>query len=68
MSLKAFHIVFVTASIILAVLFGVWSLVTYFQGGTLADLLFGLGSLIVAVALGFYEKYALKKLKNISYL
>src|SRR5882672_7325109 len=31
MSLKAFHIVFVTASIVLAVLFGVWSLVNYFQ-------------------------------------
>ena len=68
MSLKAFHIVFVTASIVLAVLFAVWSLVNYFQGGALPDLLFGVGSLGAAVALAFYEKYALKKLKNISYL
>jgi len=68
MSLKAFHIVFVTASIVLAVLFAVWSLVNYFQGGTLSDVLFGAGSLVVAVALVFYEKYALKKLKDISYL
>jgi len=68
MSLKAFHIIFVTASILLALLFGIWSLVRYFQGGTLADLLFGIGSLVAAVALVFYEKYALKKLKNISYL
>ena len=68
MSLKAFHIVFVTASILLALLFGIWSLVSYFQGGTVADLLFGIGSLIVTVALVIYEKYALKKLKNISYL
>ena len=68
MSLKAFHIVFVTASILLALLFGIWSLVSYFQGGTISDLLFGIGSLVVAVALVFYEKYALKKLKNISYL
>jgi hypothetical protein len=68
MSLKAFHIIFVTASILLALLFGIWSLVTYFQGGTLADLLFGIGSLVAAVALVFYERYALKKLKNISYL
>jgi len=68
MSLKAFHIVFVTASIVLAVLFAVWSLVNYFQGGTLQDLLFGVGSLVAAVALVFYEKYALKKLKDISYL
>ncbi len=68
MSLKAFHIIFVTASILLALLFGVWSLIGYFQGGTLGDLLFGIGSLVVAVALVFYERYALKKLKNISYL
>ena len=68
MSLKAFHIIFVTASILLALLFGVWSLIGYFQGGTLGDLLFGIGSLVVAVALVFYERYALKKPKNISYL
>jgi len=68
MSLKAFHIIFVTASILLALLFGVWSLMGYFQGGTVGDLLFGIGSLVVAVALVFYERYALKKLKNISYL
>lgn len=68
MSLKAFHIVFVTASIVLAVLFGIWSLMNYFQGGTLKDILFGVGSFIAAVALVFYERYALKKLKDISYL
>ena len=68
MSLKAFHIVFVTASIILALGFGIWSMVNYFQGGTVGDLLFGIGSLGVSVALVFYERYALKKLKNISYL
>jgi hypothetical protein len=68
MSLKAFHIVFVTASIVLALLFGIWSLVNYAQDGPLNDLLFGIGSLVAGVALVFYEKYALKKLKNISYL
>ena len=68
MSLKAFHIVFVTASILLALMFGIWSLVNYFHEGTLQDLFYGIGSLVVGVALVFYEKYALKKLKNISYL
>ena len=68
MSLKAFHIVFVTASIILAVLFAAWSFNDFFHGGPLGDLFFGAGSAIAAVALVFYEKYALKKLKNISYL
>ena len=68
MSLKAFHIVFVTASIILAVLFGIWSLLNYFHDGTMKDLWFGVGSLVVGIALSFYERYALKKLNNISYL
>ncbi len=68
MSLKAFHIVFVTASILLALLFSIWSLINYFQGGTVMDLVFGLGSFAAAIALAFYERYALKKLKDISYL
>jgi len=68
MSLKAFHIVFVTASILLAVLFGIWSFLNYSHDGAMEDLLFGIGSLAVGVALVFYERYALKKLKHISYL
>lgn len=68
MSLKAFHIVFVTASIVLAVLFGIWSLKSYFDGDAPQNLWFGVGSLVAAVALVFYERYALKKLKDISYL
>jgi hypothetical protein len=68
MSLKAFHIVFVTASIVLALLFGIWSLLNYFHEGTQSDLLFGIGSFAVGAALVFYERYALKKLKDISYL
>ena len=68
MSLKAFHIVFVTASIMLALFFGIWSLKNYFQGGALSDLWYGAGSLVVCVALIFYERYVLKKLKNTSYL
>lgn len=68
MSLKAFHIVFVSASILLALMFGVWSVMSYFEGGPVRDLIFGIGSLAVAVGLVFYGKYVLKKLKNISYL
>ena len=68
MSLKAFHIVFVTASILLAVLFAIWCFASYFQDGPPRDLWFGIGSVIAGAALVVYEKYALKKLKNISYL
>jgi hypothetical protein len=68
MSLKAFHIVFVAASILLALVFGVWSLMSYFEGGPVRDLVFGVGSLLTGVGLVFYGKYVLKKLKDISYL
>lgn len=69
MSLKAFHLVFIVAAILLAAGLATWSLMNYFSpGGRLSDLLVGLGSILVAIALLCYERYFLKKLKNISYL
>ena len=69
MSLKAFHLVFIIAAIMLAVGFGVWSLMNYFSPHGLAwDLVWGVGSLAAGVALVIYERYFLKKLKNVSYL
>ena len=69
MSLKAFHVVFITASSALAVGFGVWALRNYFSPeGAAMDLVMGAGSLIVALGLIAYERYFLKKLKNVSYL
>jgi hypothetical protein len=67
-SLKAFHIVFVTVSVLLALGFGVWSLVQYSEGKRVIDLAFGIGSLLAAIGLVFYGRYVLKKLKDISYL
>jgi uncharacterized membrane protein len=69
MSLKAFHLVFVTAAIVLAFGFGVWLLKGYASpGGSAWDLVFGLVSFAAGVALSFYERYFLKKTKNVSYL
>jgi len=68
MSLKAFHIVFVTASILLSFGFGVWSLLDYKDNGKSAELIGGIVSMLVGVALIFYAKAILRKLKNISYL
>jgi len=68
MSLKAFHIVFVTASILLAFGFGVWSLLDYRDHGKGAELIGGIVSLLAGVGLIFYAKAILRKLKNISYL
>ena len=68
MSLKSFHIVFVTASILLAFGFGVWSLLDYKDRGQTAELIGGIVSLVVGFALIIYAKAILRKLKNISYL
>ena len=69
MSLKAFHLIFITASCALAFGFGVWEIKNFFSAdGKLLDLVFGLGSLVAGVGLIFYERYFLKKFKNVSYL
>jgi hypothetical protein len=69
MSLKAFHLIFISASSALAFGCGVWGLKSFFsEGGRAWDLVFGLGSLAAGVGLIFYERYFLKKLKKVSYL
>ena len=68
MSLKAFHVVFVIASILLAFGFGGWEIKSYSDFGQRLDLIFGIGSGIVGVVLIGYFRYVLKKLKDISYL
>lgn len=69
MSLKAFHVVFITAASALAFGFGVWLLRDY-RGpeGTTSDLAWAIGSLVVGAGLLVYEGFFLKKLKNVSYL
>jgi hypothetical protein len=64
MSLKAFHLVFIIVSIALAIGFGVWLVC---QGGVM-NVIFGAASFGVAVGLIFYERYFLKKTKDVSYL
>jgi hypothetical protein len=69
MSLKTFHLIFITASSALAFGCGVWELKTYFSAeGRGMDLVFGLASLAAGVGLILYERYFLKKLKHVSYL
>jgi hypothetical protein len=69
MSLKAFHVMFITAASALAFGCGVWGLKDFFsQGRQTWDLIFGLGSLASGIGLLLYERYFLKKLKRVSYL
>ena len=68
MSLKAFHLVFITISTLLAFGLAAWLWQSYAHGGTTRDLLLALLSAASGVALIVYGKFFLKKLKNISYL
>jgi len=66
MSLKAFHIVFVTLSALLAVWFSVWSFGQYSAGAGTLYLVFGLCGAILVVALIVYGFWFLKKMKDVS--
>jgi hypothetical protein len=68
MSLKAFHLIFVTASIAVAVFLGVWAFLSYRATGARADIIYMVASALAVIALVWYGKYFLKKLKHISYL
>jgi hypothetical protein len=69
MSLKAFHVVFITAASILAFGFGTWLILqSRGPGGTTFEFAGGIASFVVGVALLVYERFFLKKLKHVSYL
>ena len=69
MSLKTFHLIFIVTAILLAFGFGAWSILNYYSPHGLAgDLVSGIGSVVFGIALVVYERYFLKKTKNVSYL
>ena len=69
MSLKAIHLVFITASTVLCFGFAAWAVRDYLSGsGSRLELGYAGGSLVVGVALIIYGNYFLKKLKHTSYL
>lgn len=68
MSLKAFHVLFIVVSILLALGFGIWELVAYRESEAVLDLVLGIASLVAGVGLVFYLRAVLRKLRNVSYL
>lgn len=69
MSLKAIHIIFVIASSLLTVFFGLWSWRQYASpDGTSLHLAYALLSIVALGSLLAYGRYFLRKLKHISYL
>ncbi len=69
MSLKTFHLIFITAATALAFGCAVWGFKEYWsEEGRPLHLIFGLGSLVTGAGLILYERYFLKKSRNVGYL
>jgi hypothetical protein len=68
MSLKAFHLIFISAASLLCLWFAVWMWKAYQAEAVRTDLYYAVGAGVMGVALLVYEGYFLKKLKNVSYL
>jgi len=64
MSLKAFHIVFVTLSSLLAFVFAGWVVRAYTESGATADLLLGAGGAIFGIALIVYGFWFWRKIRT----
>jgi hypothetical protein len=65
MSLKAFHVLFIAASSLLAFYFALWCLSGPPAGAAEGRLLAGLASLAAGVGLVGYEAWFLKKMKGV---
>ncbi|MBC8095593.1 MAG: hypothetical protein H7Y43_07260 [Akkermansiaceae bacterium] len=68
MSLKAFHLVFVTALSSLAFGCSAWKFKAYADAHLNSDLLWAIAGLLGGIAVLAYGKYFLKKLKHLSFL
>jgi DNA-binding transcriptional regulator of glucitol operon len=68
MSLKAFHIIFIVISTLLALGLGAWEIRSFVAGNGAVHLVLGIVAVLSAVGLAWYGKCVLRKLKHISYL
>jgi DNA-binding transcriptional regulator of glucitol operon len=68
MSLKAFHILFITLALLMCLGLGAWGLRTYQLTHEAMTLYIGVGSLAAGVVMGFYGAWFLKKLRNVSFI
>ena len=66
MSLKAFHIFFITASTLLAFMFSAWLMQSYRETGDVSQLLAGGTSFFAAIGLIVYGIRFRRKLKHVS--
>ena len=65
MSLRAFHIIFVVATIVLSLYVGVWGIRQFSQERSIGALVLAIVFLATAVILTFYGKKAAAKFKEL---
>ena len=63
MSLKTFHMIFISCSIILSVGFGYWAVVQFQHQASLGYLSTGIGAFVAAAGLVIYEILFVRKFK-----
>ncbi len=68
MSLKAFHIAFITLSSLMCFGCGAWGLAQYVRSSDVGHLLFAMAGLLGGIGLIIYGIRFLRKLKDISFL
>ena len=68
MSLKAFHIFFITVSVLFSLWFGVWAIRDFLATDNAGTLVLGVISLLASGVLLVYGRWFLQKLKGESYL
>lgn len=65
MSLKAFHIVFIGISILLAIGYGIWEFNNFATSGEGVPLLLGICAIVAAAGLIIYAVRFMRKLKHV---
>ena len=68
MSLKAFHIVFVAASVVLMAFLSGWSFLSYQETRSSEYLVWSLCAACSVVGLLVYGRFFIRKLRNISFI
>ena len=66
MSLRAFHLLFIALSVVLAAFFGAWSIGQYRSGNEAAYVLVGIASLASGVGLAIYGAAFQRKTRGLS--
>ncbi len=68
MSLKAFHVLFISLSILLSFGVGGWGIESYVSDSNAVGILVGLFLILAGIGLAFYELQFIRKFKHVSYL